>query len=118
MAKAANPGELRTPICFVRVEKHTNANGVVEERETNIFGGDTTVNCKWVNARGSELFEAMQMELREPATLTLRFSPLYTPELRVYRADSAEPFEVVSIDNVEQRGRWAEIKVQREVAAR
>lgn len=118
MSKNANAGELRTAIYFKRIERTTDDEGFPTEQETNVFGEDKYVLCKWVNAHGSEVFGAMQLELREPATLTVRYSPLINEKLLIYKGTDPEPYEVISIDNVEERNVWLEIKVQRKVAAR
>nr|DAR46642.1 MAG TPA: putative head-tail adaptor [Caudoviricetes sp.] len=60
----------------------------------------------------------MQLELREPATITMRYSPLINEQLLIYKGSDAQPFEVISIDDVEERHVWLEIKVQRKVSAR
>ena len=124
MSKSANAGELRTAVCFKRIERTTDDDKFTVEEEVNIFGQDgagkdKTVMCKWVNAHGTEIWSAMQLKLRDPATLTLRYSPLLDDKtLIVYRENDPEPYEVISIDNVEQRNIWLEIKVQRKVGAR
>ena len=60
----------------------------------------------------------MQLQLREPATLTMRYSPKITEQCLVFKKGDSRPFEIVSIDNVEERNRWLELKVQRKVEAR
>lgn len=124
MSKYANAGELRTPVRFYRVERETDGAGfTVSEREVCVFGQDEAgedraVRCKWVNAHGTEVFAGMQLQLREPATLTMRYSPLIDQTLLVYREGDNRPYEVISVDDVEGRHRWLEIKVQRRGAAR
>lgn len=118
MSKYANAGELRTAVYFVGVMRGTDEEGYPGEVEENVFGEGKYVLAKWVNAHGTETFTAMQLELREPATLTVRWSPLIHEKLLVYKAGDPEPYEVISIDNVEERNVWLEIKVQRKEAAR
>lgn len=118
MSKNANAGELRTAVYFMRIERKTDAEGYPHEPEVNAFGEQKSVLCKWVNAHGTETFNAMQLELREPATLTVRYSPLINETLLVYKGTDPEPYEIISVDNVEERNVWLEIKVQRRAAAR
>lgn len=118
MSKSANAGELRTAVFFKKIVRETDAEGFPCEAEVNVFGEDKYVLTKWVNAHGSEVFTAMQLELREPATITMRYSPLINEKLLVYKGSDPKPYEVISIDNVDARGAWLEIKVQRKVAAR
>lgn len=118
MSKSANAGELRTPVFFFQTWRCTDGEGYPVVKDINVFGDGASVLCKWVNAHGSESFTAMQLQLREPATITCRYSPLINERLDVYRAGDSTPYEIISIDNVEQRDRWLEIKVQRKEAAR
>ncbi len=113
MAKYVNAGELRTPISFVRTERGKDADGYPTETEVEVI----KTNCKWVNIHGSEVFTAMQQQLREPATITMRYSPLINPKLIIYKGTDTNPYEVISIDDVEDRHRWIEIKVQRKTEA-
>lgn len=122
MAKQANAGELRTLVCFRRVIKESDEEGCPRMREEPVFldgqGRERPVHCKWVNAHGAEVFSAMQLQLREPATLTMRYSPKIDSTLLVYRRGDPRPYEIVSVDNVEERGKWLEVQVQRKGAAR
>lgn len=122
MAKEANAGELRTRVRFLRVTPGINDNGFETEQSADIFG--EPVYCKWVWAHGSEVFEHRKDQLGQVATLTMYASPLVTVDCRVALEDEEAltgandgPFEIVSIDQVENRGRFMEIKVKRQVKA-
>ena len=123
MSKSANPGELRTSVYFIRVDRKTDDEAVPQETEVNVFG-DTgagrgvPIKVKWVNAHGTEIFTAMQLQLKSPATITMRYSPKINEQLIVYKGNDPQPYEIISIDNVDERNRWLEIKVQRKVSAR
>lgn len=118
MSKLANAGELRTAVYFFRIDRTTDDENVSSEEEVNVFGEGNAVMCKWVNAHGTETFTAMQLQLREPATITCRYSPLINRKLVVYKESDPDPYEVISVDDVENRHRFLEIKVQRREAAR
>lgn len=119
MSKAANPGELRTPVYFFRREKDTDADGDHIENLVNVFGEGKAIRCKWVNAHGSEVFDALQQQLREPATITCRYSAKINRTLEVQKGLSdTELYEIISVDDVEEKHKWMEIKVQRKEAAR
>ena len=115
MAKFANPGALRTPVKFVRINRTNDADGYPAETEVDVFGAP--VMCAWVNVHGNEVFTAMQMQLREPATITTRYSPLINQKLLIYKDNDPDPYEVISIDDVDERHTWLEIKVQRKTEA-
>lgn len=122
MAKQANAGEMRTRVRFTRPVKTINENGFEVRSDVDVFG--KPVNCSWVWAHGSEVFEHRKNQLGQVATLTMYASPLVTPECQVVLVDERDlvgtddgPFEVISIDQVENRGRFMEIKVRRKVKA-
>lgn len=116
MAKSANAGELNTAVRFVRIARTTDAEGYPQEREEAVF--TSSVFVKWVNAHGSEVFEALEQKLKEPATITMRFSPAIEETMILYREADTQPYEIISINDVENRHAWLEIKVQRKVGAR
>ena len=122
MARRAAAGDLRTLVYFRRVLKGSDGKGYAHQREEYVFtdhsSRERSVHCKWVNAHGTEVFSAMQMQIREPATLTMRYSPLIEPTMLVYKGTDPRPYEIISVNNVEDRGKWLEIKVQRKGAAR
>ena len=119
MSKSANPGELRTKVYFMRQSRTRDEEGFPTETEVNVFGDGVPCMCKWVNAHGYEVFQTMQLEIREPATITTRYSSkLLDPTLTIYKAGDTRPYEVISIDNVEERNVWLEINVQRKSGAR
>ena len=122
MAKRAAAGDLRTLVYFRRVLKGADGKGYARQREEYVFvdhaGEERSVHCKWVNVHGTEVFSAMQLQIREPATLTMRYSPLIDASMLVYKGKDPQPYEIISVNNVEDRGKWLEIKVQRKGAAR
>ena len=124
MSKRANPGELRTKVYFKRTERGRDGDGYPTETIVNAYGTDGEGNdvpamCKWVNIHGNAAWEVVELKLREPATITTRYSPLIDDiKLAVYRENDPDPYEIISINNVEMRGAWLEFKVQRRSAAR
>ena len=123
MAKQARAGELRTRIYIRRRVKGTDPEGSACEREESVFppgpdGGERVWHCKWVNAYGAEAMTAMQLQVEQPATLTMRWSPLVRPDCLIYRLGGPEPYEIVSVNDVEARHKWLEVKVCGKTAAR
>ena len=111
MAKYVNAGELRTPIKFTKIERTKDTDGYPIEVEKTVL----ETKCKWVNVHRTEVFTAMQQQLREPATITMRYSPLINAKLTIYK--DTDMYEVISINDVEDRHKWLEIKVQRKTEA-
>ena len=117
MSKSAGAGELRTKIEIKKATMTTSGNGYdTPTTWTNVFSAGVYVWCKWVNAHGQEVFSAQQLGLEEVATLTMRYTSLLTATCEIYRYGDTKPFEVISIDNIEQRNAWLEVKVKRKVA--
>lgn len=124
MSKFANPGELRTPVYFFNISRSSDNEGVPVETPVSVFvdklGNPMPVMAKWVNLHGTEVFAAMQQELREPVTLTLRYSPSICDSKLTVKKDLSDSlgYEVISVDDVENRHVWVEMKIQRKVAAK
>lgn len=127
MAKSANAGDLRTPIIVENYPESQDGDGYPVKVWANVFGADKEYRVKWVNVHGTEVFEAMRLELNELATLTGRYSSLITDQCRILLASdeskqTAEKdklyYEIISVDDVENRHEWLEIKVKRQVSAK
>lgn len=126
MAKFASAGRMRTRIVIEDRTKEPNpeSKGYFVEVWKNVFG-NRAVFCQWKNAHGTESLEAYKFNLGDVATITMRYSPLITPTCRIFKADGKKtsegtsiPFEVISIDNIDDRREWLEIKIRRKREAR
>lgn len=122
MAKQASAGELRTRIYIRRMEKEADGEGVTAETEKSVFPDpsgqpERVYHCKWVNAFGTEAVTAMQLQIQEPATLTMRYSPKIRPDCLIYKLGDPDPYQIISINDVEERHTWLEVKVCRKQAA-
>lgn len=123
ISKRAHSGELHTLVFFKQVVRGTDDDGFPAERESNVLGQDENgidipFHVKWVNVHGYDVFTSIQMKLTEPATITMRYFCEISPDMVVYKGADPKPYEIISINNVLDQGRWLEIKVQRKVAAR
>ena len=97
---------MRTKITIKAPEYSIKA-GFGAESFKNVFPGP--VWCKWVNAHGTEVYQAEELHLRQPVTITV--------ECRIWHERDAEPYEIISIDNIGDRREFLEIKAQRVVTA-
>ena len=124
VAKQASAGELRTRIYIHRISKGSDEDGVSsKKKEESAIGYDAqgkeiVYHCKWVNAYGTEVFSGMQLHLKELATLTMRYSPRIQPDQLIYKVGDPIPYEIISVNDVEDRHCWLEVKVGRRRAAR
>lgn len=120
MAKSVTAGQMRTKITVKSKTSGINENGRPTESWTNIFGGTNKVFCSWVNAHGTEVYEAKRLGLNEVATITMRYSSLVNERCRIWHESDTQDndaYEIVSIDNVGDRREFLEIKVKRLVVA-
>ncbi|MGI6156588.1 MAG: head-tail adaptor protein [Enterococcus lemanii] len=115
MAKQVNPGQLRTQIEIKAYTETKDEDGFKIRSWLNVFGEGVLVGCHWSNAHGQEVLTAASLDLREPATLTMRYSDKITPECRIYKKTDPRPYEIISLDNVNERNQWLEVRVQRTV---
>lgn len=118
MAQKANPGELRTPVFFMQAERVVDDSGYPEEKEVNVFGDDVYVLVKWAPEFGTEVFTNFQLEIKEPVVMTMRYSPKINPRLLVYKKGDTDPFEIISLNNINDRNAWLEVNLRRKVPAR
>lgn len=121
MAKSAGAGELRTRIYVLDRAELPQVTDSIGNRSCGTPGlleRGKKLWCKWVNAYGNEVYAARQARVQEPATLTLRYTPYLTPTCVLCRRGDQVPFEVISVNDVENRHAWLEVKVQRSVPGR
>lgn len=111
--KSARIGEMHTKITVKALTPGMDADGYPTEKWTDVF----TVWCNWKNAHGTELYETMRLDLKEVATITMRYSDKINQRCQIFRESDTEPYEIISIDNVEDKRRFLEIKVKRRVVA-
>ena len=104
--KPTNPGELRTTVSLLSQTVTDGTGGfniptwtVVEARKV-----------KWTNVHGSEVWSAEAVQAIQPATVLMRYKSGLTPAWRV-RKGSLD-YEIVSVDNIQERGEWMELKVR------
>lgn len=123
MARRVNAGEMRTKIRVVRtrpIDEDGADEDVVDEDGVPV-GVPVEVlscRCKWVNGHGDEVYKAKQAGVTEPATLTMRYTPKVTTTCEIYRGSDPRPYEVISVNDVEDRHVCLEVRVQRKAASK
>lgn len=119
MSKSANAGKLRTRIQIKRRTVVTNVNGFDDETYENVYGDSVYVYCKWVGNHGSEVFSRDSYTERRTATVTMRYSQLADDgTLVVFRDGDPDPWEIVNVDNVNQRDEWLELSLEKRIQSR
>jgi SPP1 family predicted phage head-tail adaptor len=108
-SKTTNPGELRTQIVLERPVLAENAGGFKAKSYSVI----ATVWAKWQNVHGSEVWVAESVQAVQPATVLIR----YRADVDVTCAVSlgSSRYQIVSMDDIENRHEYIEMKVSRMV---
>lgn len=109
--KAINPGELRTPILLVPRTVSTETGGFA--RPAPDTAHQVSAWAKWTNVHGSEAWTASANGIQEPATVLIRYNASLDASWYVSKDNGVSWFEVVSLDNIQERGEYLELKVKR-----
>ena len=104
--KPTNPGELRTPVSLLSPTVPDGTGGF----NPPSYAVATTVYAKWTNVHGSEVWAAEAVQAIQPATVLMRYYSGLKSTWRV-RKGSLD-YEIVSVDDIEERGEWMELKVK------
>jgi len=105
--RPSNPGELRTLVTLKKRTVTTSTGGFQKPvYDTTI----ATVYAKWVNAHGSEALSAGTLDAVRTATVTIRYRDDVDESCAVVKG--TEVFEIVSMDNIQERNEYLELKVK------
>lgn len=105
--KTTNPGELRTQITFLSRTATGDAGGFQVPALTAV----ATVWAKWTNVHGSEAWIAASTTAEQAATVLVRWLANLDPTWLVRKG--SDLFEIVSPDNIQERGEYIELKVRK-----
>ena len=117
MASRIDIGMMRTKVHFYEPRPSRSSTGQPIENPVDVFGG--AVWCKWVTQHGSEVFEDMRTEAVDQATITMHYSPKVNVKQFVTRKNKItgedERYEIVSINDVEDKNQFLEVYVRRNI---
>jgi SPP1 family predicted phage head-tail adaptor len=102
--KPFNPGRLRTTVTLLR---RTTSTGPYK-RPTYESAGNVLV--EWKNVHGSEVWAATAVQAVRPATITMRYVDGFDTTWAIQL--DGEIFDVVSVDDIENRHELLEVKVK------
>lgn len=105
--KVSNPGELRVPVTLQSRTLVTDSGGFQVPGWATI----AVVMCKWTNVHGSEAWTAASVEADQPATVLIRYRSGLDPTCSVLKG--SDVFEIVSMDDIQERHEYIELKVKR-----
>jgi SPP1 family predicted phage head-tail adaptor len=105
-SKVTNPGEMRTQITLGTRTVATGAGGF----QTDTFVSFATVWAKWTNIYGQETWQAAALNASKPATVLIRYNASLDETCLIQKG--SDVYEIVSIDNIGERGEYMELKVR------
>lgn len=109
--KPINPGELRTKITVLRRSFTTDAGGFQSQAAqlTQIC----EVWARWQNVHGQEAWTAATLQAEQAATALIRYRSGIDATCLVQKG--SDLYQIVSLDNIHERGEYLELKVRRVV---
>lgn len=108
--KVINPGELRTPVTLQERTTATDAGGFGSPTPSTI----ATVMAKWTGAHGTEAWTAQTLQAQRAATVLIRYRSDVDETCSLLK--DGERYEIVSIDDIQARHEYLELKVRRMMA--
>lgn len=105
--KVINPGELRTSITLQSRTVFTETGGF----QVPAWATLATVWARWINVHGSEVWAAASLQAEAAATVTIRYRGDVDATCAVLLG--SDRYEIVSLDNIQQRGEFLELKVRK-----
>jgi SPP1 family predicted phage head-tail adaptor len=105
--KVSNPGELRVPVTLQSRSVTPDAGGFQAPTWATI----AEVMAKWSGAHGAEAWTAASIGAEQPATVLIRYQADLDTTCSVLKG--TDIFEIVSIDDIQERHEYMELKVKR-----
>lgn len=105
--KVINPGELRTEITIQTRTETVQEGGF----QTHTWANLATVRARWTGAHGSEVWAAQSVQAEAPATVLIRYRTGIDTTCAVLLG--SDRYEVISVDNIQQRDEYLELKVRK-----
>jgi len=105
--KPTNPGELRTEITLQQRSVSTETGNF----QVPAWADIATVQAKWTNVHGNEVWLANTVQASQPATVWIRWRSGLDTTCAVLKGTTR--YEIVSLDNVQERNEYIELKVKR-----
>ena len=105
--KTINPGKMRTQITLKTRTVSVETGGF----QTPTWVTLATVWARWTNVHGAEVWTADAVQAKQPATILIRYISGLDTTCAVLLG--SELYEIVSIDDIQQRHEYLELKLKR-----
>lgn len=102
-----NPGEMRTSITLQTPTITKSPGGAQVVTWTTL----ATVWAKWTNVHGSEVWQSQAVQANSPATVLIRYRSDVDATCSILKG--TDRYDIVSPDNIQERGEYLELKVKR-----
>lgn len=102
-----NPGLMRTRVTIKSRSITTQTGGF----QTPAWVTVATVWARWTNVHGNEVWLAQTAQARQAAIILIRWRSDIDPTCAIER--DGVLYEIVSMDNIQERGEYIELKVSR-----
>jgi SPP1 family predicted phage head-tail adaptor len=109
--KPINPGELRTAVTLEIVTLSGDAGGAQAQSYADL----AAVWCRWTNVHGGEVWQSQALHAQKPATVLIRYRSDLTTANTVRK--DGERYKILSIDDIQNRNEFMELKVQLDVGS-
>ena len=111
--RVVNPGELRTPVLLAPRKITTGTGGFQVAGPDPDPDNQVSAWAKWSNIHGAEVWSAQAAGVTEAATVLIRYHATLNATWYISKDGGSTWFEVISLDNIAERGEYLEIKVKK-----
>lgn len=108
--KTINPGELRTPVLLAPRTVSTETGGF--SQATPDTAHQVSAWARWTNVHGAESWAVNAQGIEQAATVLIRYRSM-DESWYISRDNGASWYEIVSMDDIQARGEYIELKVKR-----
>lgn len=105
--KPFNPGELKTPITIQNPTLVTDAGGA----QSPTWADAAAVRAKWINDHGVESGQNDAEKFVQRATVLVRYLASISSASSVLK--NGERWQVIGMDNIQERNEYIELRVER-----
>ncbi|MEP7137853.1 MAG: head-tail adaptor protein [Chloroflexota bacterium] len=106
-SRTTNPGEMRTPVLFQTTALAVDAGNAQSLAYTDL----KTLYVKWINAHGPEAVSSDALKSTKRATVTCRYLSSINETVSIVK--DGERWQVISIDDIQERHEYLELIVER-----
>lgn len=108
-----NIGDFRTAIEIKRPIEVRDDDGYPYNEYQNVFEAGKKIYCRWKNTHGEEIFKALSAGFEQTAKLLIRYTKLV--DISCVICKNEEIYDVINIDDINNRHAYIELTVKRRI---